>query len=196
VSQPLVDLKLFSNRSFAAGCAMLALQNLAMYALIFQLPFLLELLYEWGPERAGPYMTAFMVSMMAASALGGRVAERIGVRSTCVTGSMMSVAGVYWLSTLVPGEASLHVIWGLVLGGAGLGLASGPSQSAALGAIDNRRPLDLPLPRGNRRRFHPGAAAIDERRGADAGELPHGAHDFFRGVPGGGGSGLSVARIH
>jgi EmrB/QacA subfamily drug resistance transporter len=136
---PLLDLKLFANRFFGAGCAMVALQNLGMYALLFQLPFLLKLLYEWGPERSGPFMTAFMLSMMAASALGGRVAERIGVRATCVAGSLISVAGLLWLSSLAPGEESLHVIWGLVLGGAGLGLANGPSQSAAMSTVDNRQ---------------------------------------------------------
>jgi EmrB/QacA subfamily drug resistance transporter len=138
-SLSLIDLKLFSNRSFAAGCAMVGLQNLAMYALLFQLPFLLKLLYEWGPERSGPFMTAFMVSIMSASALGGRVAERIGVRATCVAGSMISVAGLSWLALIAPGQDSLHVIGGLILGGAGLGLANGPSQSAAMGTVDNRQ---------------------------------------------------------
>jgi nitrate/nitrite transporter NarK len=118
---------------------MVALQNLAMYALLFQLPFLLKLLYGWGPERAGPFMTAFMVSMMTASALGGRIAEKAGVRATCVAGSIISVAGLYWLSTLSPGEESLHVIAGLSLGGAGRGFANGPSQSAAMSTVDNRQ---------------------------------------------------------
>jgi len=137
--QPLMDLKLFSNRSFAAGCAMVGFQNLGMYALLFQLPYLLKLLYQWGPERSGPFMTTFMVSMMAAAVLGGRVAEKIGVRITCVTGSVISVAGLYWLSLLTPGEDSLHIIGGLVLGGVGLGLANGPAQSAAMGSIEHRQ---------------------------------------------------------
>ena len=135
-AQPLLDMKLFSNRSFAAGCAMVGLQNLGMYALLFQLPYLLKLLYQWGPERSGHFMTTFMVSMMAASALGGRVAEKIGVRVTCVTGSLISVAGLYWLSLLTPGKDEWHIIGGLILAGVGLGLANGPSQSAALGTIN------------------------------------------------------------
>lgn len=81
-------------------------------------------------------MTNFMVSMMAASALGGRVAEKIGVRVTCVTGSLVSVAGLYCLSLLTPGKDDWHIIGGLILGGVGLGLANGPSQSAALVTID------------------------------------------------------------
>ena len=133
--QPLIDLKLFSNRSFAAGCAIVGLQNLGMYALLFLLPFLLNLLYQWGPQESGHFMTVFMVSNMAGAALGGRVAERIGVRATCVAGSLTSVAGLYWLSLLAPGTGEPHIVAGLVLGGLGLGLAVGPSQSAAMGTV-------------------------------------------------------------
>ncbi len=135
-SQPLIDLKLFADRSFSAGCAIIALLNLSMYALLFQLPYLLKLLYQWGPEQSGHYMTTFMVSMMAASLVGGRVAEKIGVKITCVAGSLMAAAGLAGLATLVPGEAPWHVAIGLVLGCGGLGLANGPSQSAAMATVD------------------------------------------------------------
>jgi EmrB/QacA subfamily drug resistance transporter len=138
-SQPLIDPKLFSNGYFSAGCAIVALQNLAMYALLFQLPYLLQLLYAWGPERSGPFMTTFMVSIMVASAVGGRLAERLGVRATCVVGSMTSAAGFLWLSSIAPDAPSWHVIGSLVLGGAGMGLANGPSQSAAMSTVENRQ---------------------------------------------------------
>lgn len=133
---PMMNLNLFSRRSFSAGCALVALQNLGMYALLFQLPYLLKLLYQWGPEHSGPFMTSFMVSMMAASALGGRVAEKLGVKTTCVMGSLLSVAGMSSLSFLTPGEDWRKLIVGLILGGVGLGLANGPSQSAAMGSIE------------------------------------------------------------
>ena len=133
--QPLIDLKLFSNRPFAAGCAIVGLQNLGMYAVLFQLPYLLKLLYQWGPEQTGHTMTTFMVSMMVASMLGGRIAEAIGVRVTCVTGSLISVTGLLWLSMLTPEKPPLHIAGGLVLAGIGLGLVNGPSQSAAMGTV-------------------------------------------------------------
>jgi nitrate/nitrite transporter NarK len=135
-ARPLIDLKLFSDRAFSAGCAIVGLQNLAMYALLFQLPYLLKLLYEWGPEQSGHYMTTFMVSMMAGSMLGGRMAEKAGVRATCVAGALIAASGFAWLSMLAPGKDTLHVALGLVLGGSGLGLANGPSQSAAMATVD------------------------------------------------------------
>ena len=135
--QPLIHLALFADRAFVAGCAMVALLNLSMYALLFQLPYLLKILYQSGPEQSGHFMTTFMFSMMAASAAGGRVAEKIGARMTCVTGSLISMTGTLWLSVLTPDKSEMHVVCGLVLGGLGLGLANGPSQSAAMAQIDS-----------------------------------------------------------
>ena len=133
--QPLINLKLFSDRSFSAGCAIVALQNLGMYALLFQLPYLLKLLYQFGPEQSGHYMTIFMVSMMVASLLGGRLAEIIGVRMTCMAGSLIAMAGLIWLSILTSGKDPLHIIGGLILAGTGLGFANGPSQSVAMATV-------------------------------------------------------------
>ncbi len=138
-AQPVLDLRLFARRSFAAGCAMVGLQNLGMYALLYQLPFLLKLLYQWGPEHAGPFMTSFMISMMAGSALGGRISEKTGARAICLLGSLLSVGGMVLLSALTPGEDWHRIIWALILGGLGLGLANGPSQATALSAIEWRQ---------------------------------------------------------
>ena len=134
-AQPLMDLRLFADRSFAAGCAIIALQNLAMYALLFQLPFLLKLLYQWGPQQAGPFMTAFMVANMLGAALGGRIAERVGARATCVAGSLLSVAGLLGLSLVDAHVAPLLVAAALAIAGLGLGLAVGPSQGAAMAHV-------------------------------------------------------------
>ena len=138
VSHPLMDLKLFAHRNFSAGCAMVALQNLGMYALLFQMPYLLKALFQWGPDQAGHSMTFFMVSMMVGSALGGRVAERLGVRVTCAAGSLVSVAGFSLLAFLAPADGGAKLAFALVMGGWGLGLANGPAQSAAVGSIDKK----------------------------------------------------------
>jgi MFS family permease len=137
-AHPLMNLKLFDHRNFTAGCAMVALQNLGMYALLFQMPYFLKVLFQWGADQAGHFMTFFMVSMMVGSALGGRVAERLGVRVTCVAGSLVSVAGFGLLALLAPTDGGSKLGLALVLGGWGLGLANGPAQSAAMGSIDKK----------------------------------------------------------
>ena len=128
-------LSLFANRSFAAGCAIVALLNLGMYTLLFELPFLLQLLYQWGPERSGSLMTAFMASMMAGSALGGRLAEVIGTRNACLSGSLLAAAGFGSLAFLSSEGGAPPALVGLVLAGAGLGLANGPASAVAIATV-------------------------------------------------------------
>jgi MFS family permease len=108
--------------------------ELGMYTLLFELPYLLQLRYQWGPGQAGPWMTAFMVSMMAGSAVGGRLAERRGARTACLAGASLSALGFLWLA--FPSAGEWPVAASLILAGAGLGLANAPSQSSALGSID------------------------------------------------------------
>ena len=132
---PLPSPALFSQRSFVAGCAIVALLNLGMYTLLFELPFLLQALYRAGAEHSGHLMSAFMLSMMAGSALGGRASEVIGARAACASGSLLSAAGFASLSLLSPGGGAWPAVAGLVLAGAGLGFANGPAHGAALATI-------------------------------------------------------------
>ena len=173
-AQPLVDPKRCSRTGpFAAGCAIVGLQNLAMYALLFQLPYLLDLLYQWPDRsRSGHYMTAFMVSMMGASLVGGRVAEKAGVLGDvpvriAARGGGLCAGFRCWRRARTRSTSSAA----LVLGGAGLGLANGPSQSAAIGERGSRderprlrRAVHLPLPRRRRRHLVACAACCRRRR--------------------------------
>jgi MFS family permease len=50
---PLVDVQLFRRRPFVIGGVIVGLQNLGMYALLFQLPFLLKAWYQLDPAKTG-----------------------------------------------------------------------------------------------------------------------------------------------
>jgi MFS family permease len=112
------------------------LQNLAMYALLFQVPIFFEQVRGIHSGTTGRILIGMMVPMVVFAPLGGRLAERIGVRPVAVLGCLVSLAGVFTLSNfsrlLVPGNA----LAGLVLIGGGLGLATAPSQAAAMSAVD------------------------------------------------------------
>jgi hypothetical protein len=54
---PVVDVALFRSRPFAAGTAVIALQNLVMYALLFHLPLVLDELFALGAQGTGQLLT-------------------------------------------------------------------------------------------------------------------------------------------
>lgn len=133
---PVVDLRLFGRRGFAAGNAVVGLQNLAMYALLFQLPIFFEQVRGIHSGTTGRAIIGMMIAMVVLAPVGGRLAERFGARPIAFAGCLVSLAGVFLLADFSKLAAPTDALPGLILVGAGLGLATSPSQSAAMSAVD------------------------------------------------------------
>jgi EmrB/QacA subfamily drug resistance transporter len=138
VEEPVLDPDLFRERAFAAGAAIVALHNLAMYALLFQLPLLLGGLLGSSSAEVGRTLLAMMASMVACAPLGGRVSERYGARTVALVGTTLGVVGTALLaaSNLSSAEDALVP---LLLLGLGMGLAGAPAQAAALSAVSREQ---------------------------------------------------------
>jgi MFS family permease len=135
VAEPVLDLSLFLKPTFAAASAVMAMQNLAMYALLFQLPIFFEQLRGVESGTTGRTIIGMMIAMVVCSPLGGRLSESVGTRATAFVGTLVSLAGLYLLSDFEALASPGDALVGLVLMGGGLGLSSAPSQAAAMSAV-------------------------------------------------------------
>lgn len=133
VSDPVIDFSLFSRKVFTAGCLVIALQNLALYALIFELPHTLERIFAMDARATGRLLVFMMAAMVVTSPLAGRLADRFGSRPIAALGSLSSIGGVV-LMLVRPLDTPGSLIVSLILLGAGLALASAPAQSASMSA--------------------------------------------------------------
>lgn len=130
--EPVVELRLLRLPVLLAGGLLTALQNLAMYALLFELPTAVSRAGVVGEQGKGLLLGAMMAAMVVAAPIAGRLTDRHGPRLVAVAGALFSLSGM----GVLLGAGLAHVSWivvGLVLLGAGLGLASSPAQSAAMG---------------------------------------------------------------
>jgi len=135
VPLPVVDLTLFRRATFSAGAIMIALQNVAMYATLFQMPFYLAVLIDAGPSEIGIALLAMSGGMVLFAPVGGMLSERIGVRLTVLGGAAISVLGIGSLIATF-GMPSLAIVTAcLLVFGCGFGLSHGPIQAAALSSI-------------------------------------------------------------
>ena len=134
VEDPVVDLSLFRSVPFAAGSSAIALQNLVMYGLLFELPLVLAVLLEASPQTTGRLLTGLMVSMVAMSLVAGRLTDRLGPRPVALCGAVVCLAAVLLLRSTDLSAAG-DVRLPLVLLGAGLGLSSPAAQSASMSAV-------------------------------------------------------------
>ncbi len=132
---PVMDLRMFEHRAFAAGNAVVGLQNLAMYALLFQLPIFFEQVRGIHSGTTGRALIGMMLAMVAFAPVGGRLAERFGARRVAVLGCLVSLGGVFAVADFSKLSAPSDALLGLILVGAGLGLATSPAQAAAMSSV-------------------------------------------------------------
>jgi MFS family permease len=135
-ADPVVAFELFSDRAFTGGALLVALLNLALYALLFELPQVLSALLALDAAATGRLLVAMMAAMVVTSPLAGRAVDRVGCRAIAVAGSLVGLSAVGLLATVrytAPVDPRLPVA--LALLGVGIGLATPAAQNAALGAV-------------------------------------------------------------
>ena len=78
VADPVVTFALFTSAPFTAGTLLVALQNLVMYTLLFELPQVLGAVLAVDAAAVGRLLVSMMGAMIVASLLAGRLIDRIG----------------------------------------------------------------------------------------------------------------------
>jgi MFS family permease len=137
-ADPVVAFSLFKSVQFSAGTAVIALLNLVMYALLFEIPLLTARLFGLRSAATGQLLIFMMLAMVATSLIAGRLVDAYGSRVVALAGTLACIGGVVLALVSEPqGAADLRLP--LALLGAGLGLANPAAQNASLGAIDRAR---------------------------------------------------------
>lgn len=132
-SDPVLAFALFRSVTFSAGTLLVALQNLVMYALVFQVPLVAASLFGLDARGTGRLLVSMMLAMVVTSPLAGRLTDRVGARWVAAAGSVAALLAVVVLARLelaTAGELALP----LALLGVGLGLATPAAQSASISA--------------------------------------------------------------
>ncbi|MFJ9866922.1 MFS transporter [Streptomyces sp. NPDC101165] len=139
---PLVDLGLFSLRSFTLGTLISLTFFAGLTTIFFVLSLFLQNSVAYSALAAGVTILPFAVASAVGAALGGRLVTRYG-RSLVVIGLsavVLGLLGVVLAVRLVPGEG---VGWAmalpLVIGGIGSGLTVSPNTTLTLMLVPVRR---------------------------------------------------------
>jgi MFS family permease len=133
VEAPVLNLSFFRRRGFVAGAGIIATQNLAMYSLLIQIPFLFGA--GGSDSRLGLAIIAMTFTMAATSPLGGWLVEWIGVRVVVASGGLLATLGVVGLTRLPASALPVEIGARLLLVGLGLGLSTGPANASAISAV-------------------------------------------------------------
>jgi MFS family permease len=135
VASPVVDFSLLTRGVFLGGGTIIALQNMAMYPLLFQLPVFFDRVRHLGARTMGHTLLAMTAAMVISSMAAGHLAERIGARVQTLLGSVLALAGLWWFGDLDTVRVPADVMPGMLLIGLGLGMTSPPAQAASMSTV-------------------------------------------------------------
>jgi EmrB/QacA subfamily drug resistance transporter len=137
---PMLDLRLFKNRLFAAASAAAFINGLARFALMFLFVFYFQGAQGNSPITAGIKLIPLALGMLIASPLAGIYADRHGSRLLASLGMLVTGAGLALMTTLdVHSPYWQSTLW-LFIVGAGSGMFNSPNTAAMMGTVPaNRR---------------------------------------------------------
>ena len=143
VSDPMIDLRLFRIRAFAAGQAVNLLAAMSRGGLQFMLIIWLQGIwlplhgYDFAdtPLWAGIYMLPLTLGFLLAGPASGAISDRFGAR-LFATGGLLLTAATFGGLIVLPADFGYPVFAALLaLNGIGMGLMAAPNSAAIMNAV-------------------------------------------------------------
>jgi EmrB/QacA subfamily drug resistance transporter len=133
---PLLPMRIFRLRELTGANAVIAIVGAATFSEFFVLTLYLQDVLHYSAVETGLAFIGFALTVVVVSNVAQVVVGRVGVRTTLVTGLLMSVVSLAWLTRLpVDGQYFTDLFPAFVLGGAGLGLSFVPVTIAGLTGV-------------------------------------------------------------
>ena len=134
--QPMLPMRLFRARAFAAGNAVSFLLQAALTCAVFFMAQFQQDTLGQGPLGAGLRLLPWTATLVLVAPRAGKLADRLGDRPLVVTGLFMQAAGLGWIALIArPGLPYPMMIAPMIVAGAGLSLAMPGAQKAVVTAV-------------------------------------------------------------
>jgi EmrB/QacA subfamily drug resistance transporter len=133
--EPMLNLHLFENRSFAYASAANGINGLARGAVLFVLTFFLQGPYGYDPLKAGIFLAPFGAAFLVVGPISGHLSDRYGARYLATAGLLVSAVGLLGLCTVLSTTPYwVLAVWMALMGG-GSGLFASPNMNAIMSAV-------------------------------------------------------------
>ena len=132
---PMLDLRIFRNRLFAAASGAAFINGLARFALMFLFVFYFQGAQSNSPIEAGIKLIPLALGMLIASPLAGIYADRHGSRALAAAGMFVSAAGLAAMTTLAVHTPYWQSGLWLLIVGVGSGMFNSPNTAAMMGSV-------------------------------------------------------------
>jgi EmrB/QacA subfamily drug resistance transporter len=139
IKWPMLDLRLFRERAFAAPVTSMVINFISTSSIVFLMPLYLLLGRGLSPAEAGLILISQPLTMASITILSGTLSDRIGSRIPATLGMTILSLGLFLLSRVDVSTPLLQIVATLVMIGVGVGLFNAPNSSAVMGAVPSAR---------------------------------------------------------
>jgi EmrB/QacA subfamily drug resistance transporter len=134
---PLMPLRIFSNRSLAASDATMLVVAAALFGVFYFCTLYLQQVLGFSALKTGIAYLPLTLTLVGASALASRLVDRFTPKPVLVAGLLVSTAGFALLTRIVGhGDYASHVLPAMVALGVGLGMSFVPITIAATSGVE------------------------------------------------------------
>jgi EmrB/QacA subfamily drug resistance transporter len=134
--RPMMPLRLFRSRAYAAGNAACLCVFAVLFGLVFFMAQFLQTGLGYGPLGAGLRLVPGWAALTVIAPFAGGLIRRFGERRLIAAGLTLFAAAISWIAlTARPGLPYADLVVPLVLAGAGVSLAIPPVQSVVMTAV-------------------------------------------------------------
>jgi EmrB/QacA subfamily drug resistance transporter len=136
---PMLDLSLFRSRLFSAANISALINYVALFVVMFLIPFYLLDVFGETTQRAGIVLTAVPLVMAVIAPISGALSDRIGSRLLSSLGLAITSLALLGLSRTSPIQGLPPVALFLGVVGLGSGMFQSPNTSAIMGSVPRNR---------------------------------------------------------
>jgi MFS family permease len=137
---PMLDLGLFTSRSFTTANIVGFLSSFAMFGSIFFITLFVQGVWGWKPLAAGLGTMPWTGTIMLTAPVAGAIAGRFGARRVVVAGMAAQAISLLWIGTLATaGSSYVSLLPAFILGGLGMGLSFAPLSATVMAGLPAAR---------------------------------------------------------
>jgi MFS family permease len=135
-SEPMLPMRFFRSRSFAAGNGAIFFTFASLFAAVFFYAQLLQTGLGYGPLDTGLRLLPWTATFITVAPIAGTLADRIGERPLMVGGLTLQAAGMAWLALIVePGTTYSQMLAPFIVAGVGVSMAIPSAQNSVVGSM-------------------------------------------------------------
>jgi EmrB/QacA subfamily drug resistance transporter len=135
-SEPMLPMRLFRSRAFAAGNAAIFFTMGSLFGAVFFFAQMLQTALGYGPLDAGLRLMPWTITFITVAPVVGALVDRFGERPFMVGGLTLQALGMGWIALIAdPGLTYSEFVLPSIVAGVGVSMAIPSAQNSVVGSV-------------------------------------------------------------